>query len=214
MTRLYKYFVGIMFYPDGFNLERTGVCLRNGRDSMVVKATYAVTLADEPALAKVRGSKSHSGKKPCIKCKHILGRVGTYADFVSDPTNYCIHHLVPDSRRFDLHDRFSFNVMAGDLQRRVEGGCTKGIKEAYERIYGIIYVKDGASFSEHVRRVTTTPEDVYYDPMHCWYSSGGIAQLHVNCLLQKFIANHISIADIERFIREVRLPIGSRNCNN
>ena len=60
----------------------------------------------------------------------------------------------------------------------------------HETNYGFRCVKDGASFSEHVRRVTTTPEDVYNDPMHCWYSSGGIAQLHVNCLLQKFIANH------------------------
>ena len=78
------------------------------------------------------------------------------------------------------------------------------------RLYGLTFVKDGASFSEHVRRVTKTPEDVYYDPMHCWYSSGGIAQNHVNCLLHKFIANNIQIEYIERFIREVRLPIGNR----
>ena len=52
-TRLYKYFVEIWFKPDGFNFERTGVRLRNGSDAIVVKATYAVTLADEPALAKM-----------------------------------------------------------------------------------------------------------------------------------------------------------------
>ena len=46
--------------------------------------------------------------------------------------------------------------------------------------------------------------------MHCWYSSGGIAQNHVNCLLHKFIANNIQIEYIEEFIREVRLPIGNR----
>ena len=100
--------------------------------------------------------------------------------------------------------------MATDLKTRVEGGCTKATKEAFEKTYGITYVKDGASFSEHVRRVTTTPEDVYYDPMHCWYSSGGIAQLHVNCLLHKFSEHEIALEDVERFIRKVRMPVGNR----
>ena len=89
--------------------------------------------------------------------------------------------------------------MATDLKTRVEGGCSKTTNEAYEKTYGIVYV----------RRVAATPEDVYY-PMHCGYSSGGIAQLHVNCLLQKFIANRISIADIDLFIREVWMPVGNR----
>ena len=67
MTRLYKYFVEIMFKPDGFNFERAGVCLRNGLHSVIVKATYSITLADEPAHAKMKGSKGQNGRKPCIK---------------------------------------------------------------------------------------------------------------------------------------------------
>ena len=66
---MYKYVVEIYFKPGGFNFELTGVRLQNGLDSMIVKATYSVTLADEPALAKMKGSKGHSGRKPCLTAK-------------------------------------------------------------------------------------------------------------------------------------------------
>ena len=88
------------------------MCLRNGRDSMIVKATYAIALADAPAIKEMKGSKGHSGKKPCIRCKYILGRVGSFDDFVP---GYCRHYLEPDHRTFDLHDRGSFNQVAVDL---------------------------------------------------------------------------------------------------
>ena len=207
MTRIYKYFVEIFFQPDGFNFELTGVRLRNGVDSTIVKARYSITLADEPALAKVKGAKGHSGRKPCLKCKNIMGRVGSYEDFEDE---YCLHYLEPDFQRVDLHTAESFDEMATNLKNLVEGGCTKGVKEEHEKNYGLTYVRDGAMFSEHVRRVTATPEDVYYDPMHCWFSSGGIGQLHVNCLLHKFIAHGIDIECVEQFAREVRLPQGNR----
>ena len=207
MTRMYKYFVEIFFKPDGFNFELTGVRLRNGLDSMIVKATYSVTLADEPALAKMKGSKGHSGRKPCLKCKNIMGRAGSYEDFEDD---YCLHYLEQDFQRVDLHTARSFDEMATKLKNLVEGGCTNAIRNQREMNYGLIYVKDGAMFSEHVRRVTATPEDIYYDPMHCWFSSGGIGQLHVNCLLHKFIAHGIDIECVEQFVREVWLPQGCR----
>ena len=49
MTRLHPHYVEIIFKPDGFNFEWTGVCLRSGLDSIIVKATCA----DEPALASL-----------------------------------------------------------------------------------------------------------------------------------------------------------------
>ena len=204
---MYKYVVEIFFKPGGFNFELTGVRLQNGLDSMIVKATYSVTLADEPAIMKMKGSKGHSGRKPCLECKNILGRVGSYEDFEDD---YCLHYLEQDFQNVDLHTARSFDEMATKLKNLVEGGCTKGVKDEHEKNYGLTYVKDGAMFSEHVRRVTATPEYIYYDPMHCWFSSGGIGQLHVNCLLQKFIAHGIDIESVEQFVREVRLPQGNK----
>ena len=121
MTRLYRRIVHIFFSQDSFNFEITGVRLQNGPNRFDLKAKYAATPADEEALRAVKSVKGHSGRKPCMHCKNVLGRVGSLADF-GDDDPYCLHVLSPNVQRCDLHTPSSFGQMADDLVAAVAAG--------------------------------------------------------------------------------------------
>ena len=89
MTRLYRRFVHVFYSLDSFNFETTGVRLQNGPDQFILRASYVATPMGEEAIRAIKSVKGHSGIKPCIHCKNVLGRVGSLADF-GDDDPYCM----------------------------------------------------------------------------------------------------------------------------
>ena len=165
---------------------------------MIVKFKYRVTLADADAHRSLKAVKGSSGIKPCLSCANIMGRCGEFADFESD--GYAMHFLSPDYGSFVLHTHDSVTEMTLDLQDMVDTGKTVGAINEKQVIYGINFCRDGALFDEHCRNTMRSPEDVYWDPQHCLFSSGGVAQYHINGLLRMFTANGVPISDIDKWI--------------
>ena len=101
--------------------------------------------------------------------------------------------------------------MADDLVAAVAAG--RNIREM-EKELGLNYVKDGASMDAHVRAVTKSPTDAYWDPMHCWWGSGGIAQYHVNGLLYALTSGEdedsLTIDEIDEWVGEIKLSGGGK----
>ena len=126
--------------------------------------------------------------------------MGTYADF-HDP--YLVHVLSPESDRFIHHTAETFKVMCNTISEEVRAGRPH---ERYEVMYGINYVEDGVLFDNHCLDVMQTPLDLYWDPMHVLFASGGVAQYHCNGLIKILVDNGVPIAGIDAWTSMISMP--------
>jgi hypothetical protein len=209
MAKVFRRFIHIFFSMDSFNFETTGVALQHGAERFVLKAKYTTTLADEQALRDLYAVKGSSGRKPCLKCKNVLGRVGSFEAF-GDDGGYCLHVLNPNFCRCDFHTSESFAEMATSLETAVLAGERADNIAALEIVYGINYVVDGPLNDPHVRATTRVPEDIYFDPMHCIFASGGVGQYECNGILLALTNHGLTIQEIDEWIRNITLPPGRK----
>ena len=138
LTRLCRELLHILFSPDSFNLELTGVRLVHAGSEYIARCMYSVTLCDEAAVRALLSVKGASGKKPCAKCKNVIGRVD-YATFHDD---YLVYACSPDEHRLDHHTPASFAEMAGKLGD-ASGTLPAGRFEELEKMFGLNYVEGG-----------------------------------------------------------------------
>ena len=96
-----------------------------------------------------------------------MGRCGEPEDVVSD--GCAMHLLSPAHDSFVPHTHASVTEMTNALQDMVSTGSTTIAIKEREVIYGINYCQDGALFDEHCRNIIKSPEDVYWDPQHCFF---------------------------------------------
>ena len=159
---------------------------------------YKITLAGADAHRSLEAIKGSSGIKPCLSCANVMGRCEEYEDFVSD--GFTMHVLSPAHDSFVPHTHASVTEMANALQDMKDIGVGPIAIKEREIIYGINYCQDGALFDERCRNIIQSPEDVYWDSQYCLFSSGGVAQYHLNGLLRVFTANGVSIIDIYEWL--------------
>jgi hypothetical protein len=96
--------------------------------------------------------------------------------------------------------------MAEKLQAMVEAGEAAGRIKDMEQAFGLNYCRDGAMFDKRCRDIMKVPESTYWDPQHCIFSSGGVAQYEINGLLRMLKANGIDIPVIDGWINKVSIP--------
>ena len=137
---------------------------------LLVRFVYTVTLADADAHRSLKAIKGSSGIEPCLTCANAMGRCGEYEDFESD--GFTMHVLNPDHDSFVPHTHGSVTEMTTALQDMKDTGVGPGEFKDRGIVYGINCCQDGALFDLHCRSIIQSPEDVYWDPQHCFFPLG------------------------------------------
>jgi hypothetical protein len=84
---------------------------------------------------------------------------------------------------------------------------TKPALNELEQGTGFRYEEDGLMFDEFLADYINSPTCVYVDWMHCWCSSGGVGQHHVNQYVLAIQATFkMSLQELDVFAQQVILP--------
>ena len=193
---------------DAPNLARLGVLCKcsNGEQVHIQAKDTVLLLNDEIAMAGQLSLKGCQGKKPCIKCKNIMGRIGV-EELVGDP--YLKHVLTAKPQEFDLHTDNSIYQMVDVLKAGKEISLSKQQFKKFEMAYGLTY--GGFIFSDLARRHLRPATGTMYDWMHCFISSGGIAQYHLNQYVLACKNEGFGVSEVSDFVqKEVQFPTASK----
>ena len=132
-------------------------------------------LDDEVALVGQLSLKGCNGKKPCIKCKNVMART-ELEELAGDP--YLRHFKAGMPEDFDLHTDNSVFQMVGVLKTAKARGVSNDKFQELEKAFGLTY--GGFMFSDMIRRHVRPATGTMYDWLHCFLSSGGVAQYHLH----------------------------------
>lgn len=201
MATVAKVAVRQFFSPDSdrFDFLRTGVRV----SSCHIRCTFGAWMSDERALREVVSTKGASGSKPCCCCKNVVARTRPAANA------YLVHFDSPEVDRFDLHTSDSFAAMVDDLklQRRLMSSRDFQFRE---QVFGLVWNEDAIIFDEFCHSTCKFPQTVFYDWMHCLVASGGVGQYQCNEMALEVVSAGVSLADLDKFSAEVKMPKSSR----
>jgi hypothetical protein len=136
-----------------------------------LKAESTVFFLDEKAAKVDCSVKGAAGVKPCMYCKNVVG-----ASTRPAAADYLIHYTEPRRARFDLHTPETFAEMKTILENFKDSPELPEL----EIMTGLKYDPHGLLWDEHLASIVQLPYGWFVDAMHCWYSSGGIAQFETN----------------------------------
>lgn len=182
------------FDPSSFNFATTGMRLPTCSGSFHLKATFGFFMLDEKACKFTFGIKGASGTKPCCCCKNVVG-----AKTVPGESTYLVHISDHRKAKFDPHTPESFLDMVSLLE------AAKGKPELgeLEQRCGLAYNPGGLLWDPYVRDILKVPYCVYWDSMHCLWSSGSVGQLQINGFVNEVVRHNVTLADLDGFAASV-----------
>ena len=142
----------------------------------------------------------YNGLVPCGCCKNVLGRRPDFDDPVF------VHISSHEYHRFQLHTPESLFEAADEVQRIAEE--QPALLAVQQTSSGVKYHKEGLLFDKWARAKLQPPMAMYGDWMHALCGSGGILQYGLNQFVLRLEACGVAIADIDIFMKGVKLPRG------
>ena len=184
----------IFFDPSSFNFATTGLRLPTCSGLVHLKATFGFFMLDEKACKMTFGIKGASGTKPCCCCMNVVG-----AKTVPGESTYLVHISDHRKAKFDPHTPESFLKMVALLE------AAKGKPELgeLEQCCGLTYNPDGLLWDPYVRDILQLPYCVFWDSMHCLWSSGAVGQLQINGFVHEVVRHNVTLADLDGFAASV-----------
>ena len=143
-------------------------------------ATFACFLGDEKAIKQFTMAKGASGRKPCVNCQNVVGRVASGA---VPPDGPLVHLDCPDPTKFVPHTIDTLLQLYAFLG---EASVHRSIK-VDERDCGLSWSPHGLLASP-MARVANVPHSIFWDWMHCMVASGGVAQYELNQICRRLQA--------------------------
>ena len=193
------------FFGDGdeWNMFHTGVRITNGSDSFLIRAKYAFNIQDERAHKYWFCVKGSSGSKPCGTCENCCGRT----DMFEDDSGF-VHVLSPLHEKLVRHTDASAKACFAAVDEAARTGTNKEFEDLQQGL-GITWDPDGIMFCTRLSLYVTYPWCIYWDWMHNYVASGGIAQIVINqFVIAITVAMDITMSDLDDFARTVTLPHG------
>ena len=189
-----------MFLGDGsFSACSAIPCAPALGGEIAIRSVFKCLVADEKAIKECLFSKGASGSKPCILCKNICNVApGRLRD---DP--WLRHYKVAKPCDFETHDDASIWEMADRLvtARPLLG---KGAFSELQQNLGIKWNPDTILFDPDLRGIFNPASGIFYDYMHCYLTSGGIAQIVLNEVLLRLEKAALPLSMLDEFARAVR----------
>ena len=190
---LYKF-----FHPSQCNFETTGMRLPIGSDRVHITGRFGFFLVDEKAGKTNLSVKGAAGTKPCCCCKNVVG-----ARTLPGDSDYLIHFTDHRRAKFDLHTPESFVEMKQTLDHVHLMNDAQELAET-EQVCGINRDPLGLLWDPYLSAIINMPYCMYWDSMHCLWSSGGVGQLQVNGFILELLEHGISLGDLDSFSATVK----------
>ena len=189
------------WFGDPWDLQKTGVRVRNGTDVAHLYCSYECSPQDERAQKFCFDLKGASGRNPCASCDNCMGRV----PFFEDGSGF-VHVLSPSVHKFKARTVETANAIIEALASCAAHGSQHDLEEL-EMSVGIGYNARGLLFNAELRSHLAFPNCVYWDWMHNWCSSGGIGQYHVNEFVKVLATTlDMEMSDFDVFAKKVQFP--------
>ena len=189
------------------NMADLGVLCRTSTGQVHVRVEKDMHfLPDEIGLQYALSLKGANGKKPCMKCKNIMGR--TSVDSLCHHRYLC-HFATARVEQFDLHTDESVWAMADSLAI-AKTTTSAGDFDNLEKAYGLKYTEDGFLFDRQVRKHMKPITGVLYDWMHCLVTSGGLAQFEINMYVRECESLGYTIGEIDQFLETIFVDKASK----
>ena len=210
MSNVMRHVMNTFWGPEGeFNFKTTGVRLCNGTKMLQLFAEFSFIPQDERAQKAVFCIKGASGTRPCHSCDNCTGRVPWFVD----PSGDLVHVHSADVHTFRRATVAQSKANQDYILQLATHGRKRDLEEAEQHL-GFVYEVDGllwdlvfgaASFLRF-------PHSLFWDWVHCWVSSGGIGQWHLNAFLFKIMAVlDMTAEELDVFAVSCKLPKGVPN---
>ena len=95
-----------------------------------------------------------------------------------------------------------------EVRDRVDAARDSSALAETELICGLSYSPKGCFWDPYLFDLFQPPFCMYWDGMHCLYSSGGIVQYQVNAYVMALMQHNISLETLDSFAGTVTLPNG------
>jgi hypothetical protein len=192
------------WFGDFWNLAKTGIRLKHGDEVVHMFARFACCPQDERAHKFGFDVKGSSGRNPCASCQNCIGRV----PFFEDDSGF-VHVWSPCYEKFIPKNSAAATEMLDALEHVAKHGSAKE-REDLEMASGYVYDESGLLWDQALRPYISFPDCIYWDWMHNWCSSGGIAQFFLNAFVLEVTSTlGMSLSQLDEFAAKVSLPKSS-----
>ena len=162
--------------------------------SFIFLAVFACFVSDEKAIKQLSMAKGASGRKPCLNCQNVVGRVDAWRVPVDGPL---VHLSCGDPAKFVPHTPATLQELYSYL--RESGTAADGTDGGFS-------VSEDALLASPMATVANLPDSIFWDWMHCLMSSGGVAQFEVNQVLRRVVTVGIPLEKVDVFSKFVKFP--------
>jgi hypothetical protein len=160
-------------------------------------AVFACFIADEKAVKQISMAKGASGRKPCLNCQNVVGRISPEDVPADGPL---VHLICGDPARFVPHTPATlqslYSYLLGESRHRRIG---------VDEVAAGFVVSDDSLLASPMAAEANLPFSIYWDWMHCLVASGGVAQYELNQLLRR-VAVLCPLEHLDEFSKFVKLP--------
>jgi hypothetical protein len=181
--------------------DRQGVCVGEKK----IGAKLFALVADYDAVAKTFAAKGAAGLKPCCLCQNILMKSSNvtmadeYFKSIACPSVNAFQQYKPEEL-VDCYEKLLTETKT----------CTQKFKDQTETTFGFSLLDNGVLACHTARRMLTI-DKVVFDSQHNYFSNG-IATSEILLMLNQFTTSTgLSLADIQRSVREVSWRCSERD---
>ena len=189
-----------MFGDPDCNFQTTGVLLRHGAESQLVRMKFKTCPQDWLAQVDMFGMKGAQGLNPCPLCENCMGR----RKFFEDDSGF-VHVLSPLYEKFRLRTRSRMREVL-DCISSIASDHPEQLDDV-EKATGLCWNPDGLLFDKDLAGIIDLSEAIFADTAHCLLASGGVAQFHINQFVLRIIdRTDFDLPDLDCFAGKVTLP--------
>ena len=162
-----------------------------------IRAEFGMFSLDEKAGKEALDFKGAGAAKPCFKCRNVLGALSWPGD-----SEYLVRYECPDRRRWHMHTPQSLMEFKEKLDATAREA--PGDLDELQLMLGLKRNEHGVLWDPYLATLVKAPKCMYYDAMHCLFSSGGIAQFQTNTFVQELLHHNLTLQDIDKYAQNVR----------
>ena len=213
LSTILKHVLYVLFSPNGFNLS-VGMRLQDdANNDFYLRLEMGPFIQDLKAHQHTNDTKGCGGTKCCHKCKAVLN---IDPELIKDHP-YWQHYSTASPDKWDPHSPESYWEMV-DTLKQAHGHVSKTRFALLQQAYGVHYNKEGLVWDKYLRRHYSPVTHAFEDPMHCLYTSGGVAQYEVNAFVLAIQAlegiGSQTVKALDAFQQEIRWADHKRLCKD
>ena len=203
MSGVMRSILNIFFGEHSFNSD-VGVHMHHENNSFIIRMERVDTLLhDLKGFQETWNWVGCGGTMMCLVCSNVFQQ-HREKELVFPAGAGMILYNEAKWKHCRLHTKETIWNTTAVLDTKITkaGKCPR----KYEQSHGFRWEPAGLLWDIRLRKYVDPVHSTFYDSQHYLFSSGGIAQFHVNEFLRHLISEGVSLAQLDAFAADVRWP--------